>query len=164
MGGTQKHMTDAGRIKTAVLTETSSTAGEPNVEMVCEQVSLTCTSGGDGTVSVLSDARVGTGRKFYLTGIHTYVDVAAHGASKTITLYDNSDNAIASAAGTTSLASTTCVSIGGATLAASTTTYAGYTTTSLAYNGATSGKGLYLKSTGTTTTCVLSASVSGFIK
>jgi hypothetical protein len=164
MGGFGKHNTDAGRAKSAVLTETSSTAVEPNVELVCEQVSLTCTSGGDGTVSVLSDARVGTGRKFYLTGIHTYVDVAAHGASKTITLYDNSDHAIASAAGTTSLASTTCVSLGGASLSASTTTYAGYATTSLAYSGATSGKGLYLKSTGTTTTCVLSAAVTGFIK
>lgn len=164
MGASGRHVTNEGRTKSAVLTETSSTAIEPNVEMVCESVSLTCNTSGTATVAVISDARVGTGRQFFLTGIHTYVDVAAHGASKTITLYDNGDNALAAAAGTTSLASTTCVSIGGASLSSSTTTYAGYATTSLAYSGATSGKGLYLKSTGTTTTCVLSTTVTGFIK
>lgn len=164
MAGFGKHFTGDGRAKSVVLTETSSTAGEPNVEMVCETVSLTCNTNGTATVAVISDARVGTGRQFFLTGIHTYVDVAALGASKAITLYDNGDNAVASAAGTTSLASTTCVSIGGASLSASTTTYAGYATTSLAYSGATSGKGLYLKSTGTTSTTVLSTTVTGFIK
>lgn len=67
MAGFGKHITGAGRSKSSLLTETSSTATEPNVEFFHETVTLTSAAAATA-VNIIPDARVGSGRKVYLMG------------------------------------------------------------------------------------------------
>lgn len=66
MGLTMRHTADGGRSKSAIVTEHANGASE-NVEFFYETITVTPTSA-TLTNSVISDARVGTGRKIYLQG------------------------------------------------------------------------------------------------
>lgn len=66
MGLSMRHTADGGRSKSAVVTEHANGASE-NVEFFYETIAVTPTST-TLTNSVLSEARVGTGRKVYVQG------------------------------------------------------------------------------------------------
>jgi len=120
------------RQKNALYTELSSSATD-NMEFVHEAVTVTPTST-TLTTSVISDDRVGTGRKFYFGGFAALNGTTAWTTVATVTIQDTSAVSFCTVSGaaTTTWAANAVVS----PLTASFAYKAGYV------NGGTSGKGV----------------------
>ena len=153
MAGTLKHITGDGRTKFAIVTETSSTAAEPNVEYIHEVITFSPSTSGAISQSIFSDARVGTGRTFYPLGFQLLNGASAHGAAN-FTLEDTAGTAYITTAATNTLGSAGIVNPWTASV----------TVASVGTSGMGSGKGMNAKLSASSTGSAISVALWGLAK
>jgi hypothetical protein len=159
MGLTNKHITDAGRAKSAVMFE-HATGATANSQMFYATATLTSGTVAGVTASLLSDAVLESGQQVFLMGATAIIGGTSWTAAKNIDIQDTAGNSVCAtnAAGTNAMTSGAVFNFGGGSVA-----NIAFVPTTLSY-GSTANKGLILSSSASVTTMSATVAVWGMIK